>query len=137
MLQQILFILVTVLTIFISYKTYSQIISNIKMGRDYNAKGNVRTMLLVALGQSKMFKNFLPALFHLFIYVAFIFTQIELIEILIDGFAGMHRSLAPYLGGFYTLLISAIEILSVLAFHCYNSFFIEKKYFKSSQIPQA
>lgn len=116
MLQQILFILVTVLTIFISYKTYSQIISNIKMGRDYNAKGNVRTMLLVALGQSKMFKNFLPALFHLFIYVAFIFTQIELIEILIDGFAGMHRSLSPYLGMFYTILISVIEILSVLAF---------------------
>ncbi len=59
MLQQILFILVTVLTIFISYKTYSQIISNIKMGRDYNAKGNVRTMLLVALGFLSIFSPFI------------------------------------------------------------------------------
>lgn len=116
MIQQVLFILLTILTIFISYKTYSQIISNIKLGREFNTKGNVRTMLLVALGQGKMFKNFLPALFHTFIYVAFIFTQIELIEILIDGFSGMHRSLAPYLGVFYTILISSIEILSVLAF---------------------
>lgn len=116
MIQQILFITTTLLTIFISYQTYSRIISNIKIGRDYNIKGNWKTMVLVALGQSKMFKNFLPALFHLFIYVAFIITQIELIEIMVDGFAGMHRSLSPYLGGFYTFLISTIEILSVLAF---------------------
>jgi heterodisulfide reductase subunit C len=116
MIQQILFISTTLLTIFISYQTYSRIISNIKIGRDYNIKGNWKTMVLVALGQSKMFKNFLPALFHLFIYVAFIITQIELIEIMVDGFAGMHRSLSPYLGGFYTFLISTIEILSVLAF---------------------
>ena len=116
MLQQILFILVTVLTIFISFKTYSQIISNIKMGRDFNVNGSFKTMFMVALGQSKMFKNFLPALFHLFIYVAFIFTQVELLEILIDGFTGTHRVLAPYTGNFYTFLISFIEILSVLAF---------------------
>ncbi|MDA9774527.1 (Fe-S)-binding protein, partial [Saprospiraceae bacterium] len=40
---------------------------------------------------------------------------IELIEIFIDGFTGHHRIFAPYLGGFYTLIISFIEILSVLA----------------------
>jgi len=38
------------------------------------------------------------------------------IEILIDGIFGLHRFFAPILGGFYTLLISSIEILSVLAF---------------------
>ena len=37
-------------------------------------------------GQKKMFKRWIPAIFHLFIYVAFLFTQIELIEIFIDGF---------------------------------------------------
>lgn len=116
MIQQILFISTTLLTIFISYQTYSRIISNIKLGRDYNINGNWKTMAFVALGQGKMFKNFLPALFHLFIYVAFIITQIELFEILIDGFSGMHRSISPYLGGLYTFLISTIEILSVLAF---------------------
>lgn len=39
-----------------------------------------------------------------------------MLEILIDGFTGTHRILAPYTGVFYTLLISVIEILSVLAF---------------------
>ena len=53
--------------------------------------------------------------FHLFIYVAFLFTQIELIEIFIDGIFGVHRFFAPILGGLYTLIINSIEILSLLA----------------------
>ena len=75
----------------------------------------MKNMLLVAFGQKKMFKKLLPAFLHLFIYVAFLFTQIELIEIIVDGFSGQHRIFAPYLGSFYTLIISTIEILSVLA----------------------
>ena len=120
MAQQIIFSIITILTIILAYKAYSFIIHNIKLGREYEMISDNgtrwRTMILIALGQGKMFKYFIPALFHLFIYVAFIFTQIELIEILIDGFTGTHRALAQYLGGFYTLLISTIEILSVLAF---------------------
>ena len=116
MLQQILFVLVVFFTIVVAYKTYSVIIANIRMGRNYQTGKSWRSMLLVALGQSKMFKNFLPAIFHLFIYVAFLFTQIELLEIIIDGVTGTHRIFAPVAGGFYTALISFIEILSILAF---------------------
>lgn len=119
MIQQLLFLIVTFITVFFSYKAYSQIIKNIKLGRDYdmidNSSERWKRMFLIALGQGKMFKYFIPALFHLFIYVAFLFTQIELLEILIDGFFGLHRSLSGYLGGVYTFLISLIEILSVLA----------------------
>ncbi|MEO0897944.1 MAG: 4Fe-4S dicluster domain-containing protein [Bacteroidota bacterium] len=75
-----------------------------------------RQMTLVALGQQKMFKRWIPAIFHLFIYVAFLFTQVELIEIIIDGVGGFHRFFRPLLGGFYTFIISLIEVLSVLAF---------------------
>jgi len=39
-----------------------------------------------------------------------------LIEIFVDGFFGVHRFFAAKLGGFYTLVISLIEILSVGAF---------------------
>ena len=63
-----------------------------------------------------MFQRFLPALFHLFIYVAFLFTSTELIEIIIDGLTGSHRFFWNKLGGVYILLINTIEILSVLAF---------------------
>ncbi|MEO0627090.1 MAG: (Fe-S)-binding protein, partial [Bacteroidota bacterium] len=47
---------------------------------------------------------------------AFVITQIELIEIFIDGIFGVHRFFAPYLAGFYTFIISFIEVLSFLAF---------------------
>ena len=45
----------------------------------------------------------------------FYLPQIELLEILIDGIFGQHRFFAEFLGGFYTFMISTIEVLSVLA----------------------
>ncbi|MFT7011804.1 MAG: hypothetical protein ACJAWR_001827, partial [Flavobacteriales bacterium] len=96
-----------------------KVIANINLGRDKkinDRKGERwKTMTLVALGQKKMFARPIPALLHLFIYVAFLLTQIELIEIIIDGISGSHRLFYPTLGGLYTLVISIIEVLSVLA----------------------
>ena len=94
--------------------------SNILLGRDVNRSDNfwtrLKLMTLVAFGQKKMFSKPIPAFLHLALYVAFVITQIELIEILADGLSGGHRSLRASLGGFYTFMISFIEILSVLAF---------------------
>jgi heterodisulfide reductase subunit C len=93
---------------------------NILLGQDIDRsdrKGErIKTMLLVAFGQKKMFTRPIPALLHLALYVAFVITQIELIEIAIDGLSGNHRFFYFKLGGFYTFMISFIEILSVLAF---------------------
>jgi heterodisulfide reductase subunit C len=94
--------------------------SNILLGRDVKRSDNfwtrLKLMTLVAFGQKKMFSKPIPAFLHLALYVAFVITQIELIEILADGLSGGHRSLSVSLGGFYTFMISFIEILSVLAF---------------------
>lgn len=94
--------------------------SNIILGRDLNRSDNfwtrLKLMILVAFGQKKMFSKPIPAFLHLALYAAFVITQIELIEILADGLSGGHRSLSASLGGFYTFMISFIEILSVLAF---------------------
>lgn len=120
MLSQLIFILLTVVVIYFAYRLYSKIIGNIRMGQPYSPEGSRawrwKQMLLVALGQKKMFSNWIPAIFHLFIYVAFIITQIELIEILVDGIFGYHRFFVGDLGGFYTFIISSIEFLSVFAF---------------------
>lgn len=93
--------------------------SNILLGREVNRKDKPgerwRTMALVALGQKKMFARPIPALLHLGIYVAFVITQVELIEIIFDGITGSHRAFMSSLGGLYTLAISIIEILSVAA----------------------
>lgn len=93
--------------------------SNILMGRDVDRSDKKserwKTMLLVAFGQQKMFARLIPALLHLAIYSAFVITQIELIEIIVDGLTGSHRTFSHSLGGFYTFIISFIEVLSVAA----------------------
>jgi heterodisulfide reductase subunit C len=116
---QIIFILIASLTGYFSFKQYRKIYKNIMLGKsiDRSGEGSTRwqNVLLVAFGQKKMFKNWIPAIFHLFIYVAFLFTQVELLEIIIDGVFGVHRFFAPFLGGLYTFIISSIEVLSFLA----------------------
>ena len=115
----IIFIVLTVAGFGFFGFNVKKVIANINLGREKkinDRKGERwKTMTMVALGQSKMFHRPIPALFHLFIYVAFILTQIELIEIIIDGITGNHRIFYPSLGSLYTLVISIIEVLSVLA----------------------
>lgn len=97
-----------------------KIIRNIRLGRKVNrtdqSSARWKNMLLVAFGQKKMFARPVPALLHFVLYTAFMITQIELIEIILDGVSGGHRVFKPFLGGFYTFMISLIEILSVTAF---------------------
>ena len=52
-----------------------------------------------------MFDRPVVGFLHLIVYVAFLLINIELLEIIIDGVSGKHRSLAPYLGSFYNFLI--------------------------------
>ena len=120
MLKIILFSLLVIVGFgFFGYNIW-KVRSNILLGRDVNRSDNfwtrLKLMTLVAFGQKKMFSKPIPAFLHLALYVAFVITQIELIEILSDGLSGGHRSLSVSLGGFYTFMISFIEILSVLAF---------------------
>ncbi len=93
---------------------------NILMGKAINRSDRkaerLKTMLLVAFGQKKMFQNVLPAILHFFIYAAFVITSIELLEIIVDGLSGHHRFFANSLGVFYVVVISTIELLSILAF---------------------
>lgn len=119
MASSIVFALIFAVTGFLAFKRYKRIRRNICFGREKTINDRPlerwKNVLLVAFGQKKMFKNWMPAILHLFIYVAFLFTQIELIEIIVDGFSGKHRVFARSLGGFYTLLINFIEVLSLLA----------------------
>jgi len=119
-LQQIIFLILLAATGFFAFKRYGAVKRNIFLGKEQDISDNKaerwKNVFLVALGQKKMFKRFIPAILHFFIYAAFLLTQIELIEIILDGITGKHRLFANGLGGFYTFLISFIEILSILAF---------------------
>lgn len=118
-LSQIIFVVFTSIVFYIAFRQYHRIYKNIRLGKNYSSdlplSERIKNVILIALGQQKMFKKFIPAIFHLFIYAAFIFTQIELIEVILDGITGNHRIMLPYLGNVYTLMINVIEILSFLA----------------------
>ena len=119
MLQPLLFTLVCIAGFGYAAYQFSKLRRNVLLGADEAvapAPGErLGNMLLVAFGQQKMFKRWIPAVFHLFIYVAFLFTQIELVEILVDGFTSGHRTFLGALGGLYTVILNTIEVLSVLA----------------------
>lgn len=119
-MAQAIFLLVIIYFGSKAWGNFMKINRNINLGQDEEIVGDTgtrwRNVFLVALGQKKMFKNMIPAVLHFFIYAAFVITQIELIEIFMDGAFGVHRLFAPILGGFYSFIISFIEILSVLAF---------------------
>ena len=116
----LLFIIIAIIGVsFFAYNIW-KIKFNISLGlpeeRSDRKSTRLKTMILVAFGQKKMFSRPIPALLHLCLYVAFVITQIELFEIFTDGVLHEHRFFRSSLGGFYTFTISFIEILSVAAF---------------------
>lgn len=130
MIQQIAFWVVSAIAIGLAIRQFGKVRRNILLGEDETISGDsgqrLRNMLLVAFGQKKMFKRIIPAILHFILYAAFVITQIELIEIFIDGVFGEHRFFAPYLGGFYTFMISFIEVLSLGAFVATAIFLIRR-----------
>ncbi|WP_396165088.1 4Fe-4S dicluster domain-containing protein [Flavobacterium sp.] len=118
-LPNIIFAIVLLIGVGFFVKNVKKIIRNIKLGQDVNRTDNAsarwKNMALIAFGQKKMFTRPIPAILHFTLYAAFIITQIELLEIIVDGLFGTHRFFKTGLGGFYTFLISFIEILSLLA----------------------
>lgn len=118
-LPNIIFAIVLIVGVGFFAKNVKKIIRNIKLGQNVNRTDNSaarwKNMALIALGQKKMFTRPIPAILHFTLYAAFVITQIELLEIIVDGLFGTHRFFKTGLGGFYTFLISFIEILSLLA----------------------
>src|SRR6187397_2761035 len=116
-LQQVLFVLVSVISIWLFTKKVKEISRNIKLGREEDFSDNKserwKNLLLLAFGQKKMFKNPLVAVMHFVIYAGFIIINIEVLEIVLDGIFGTHRLFAGILGGFYSFLINSFEFLAV------------------------
>ena len=115
--QQILFVLISAVSVFLFSKKVKEISRNIKLGRDEDLSDNTssrwRNLLLLAFGQQKMFRNPLVAVMHFFVYAGFIIINIEVLEIVLDGITGKHRLFAAPLGYFYSWLINAFEILAL------------------------
>ncbi len=116
-LSQLAFLLVFAVAAFFLYKRISYLRRNILLGRAEVLKDEpqkrFKTMLLVAFGQKKMFKRFIPALLHLFLYVGFIIINLEILEFIIDGMSGQHRFFAPFTGTWYAVALNIFEFLAL------------------------
>ena len=133
-IQQILFILLVSTAIFLFSKKVKQIYRNINLGRDENLSGNAgerwKNVLLLALGQKKMFRYPLVGIMHFFIYAGFIIINIEVLEIVLDGVFGTRRMFANTLGGFHTFLIDFFELLAITVLAACIIFLIRRNILK-------
>ena len=141
-LSALVFILISVASIGLFAWKMKSIVAQIKLGKAISRSDRKaerwRTMLLVAFGQKKMFTRPFVAILHFIFYVAFVITQIELIEVFIDGFSGGHRYFFHAgLGNFYVLVISAIEVLSILTFIATLIFFARRNIIKLPRFTMA
>lgn len=139
MISQVIFAFLLLTAGFLFYRNARKIYRNIKLGKGINRfdkpSERIKTMLLVAFGQQKMFKKPIPALLHLFVYLGFIIINIEMLEIVIDGLFGTHRILS-YLGSFYTFLIASFEVLAALVLISCVIFLIRRNIIKVKRLNQ-
>jgi ferredoxin len=116
-LPQIGFLILAAIGIGLFTKKAGEIKRNIFLGKDEDLNDQPakrwKNLILLALGQKKMFKNPLVAIMHLIIYAGFIIINIEVLEIVLDGILGTHRLFLPYLGSFYSFLINCFELLAL------------------------
>lgn len=140
LIQQILFILVTFIAIYLFAKKISEIRRNILLGKDedLNDRPNERwrNLILNALGQKKMFQNIPVAILHFFVYAGFIIINIEILEIIIDGIAGTHRFFYSFLGNIYAFLINIFEFLAVTVLVACIIFLVRRNITKVKRLNQ-
>ena len=132
--QQILFILISGIAIWLFTKKVKEISRNIRLGRDEDFSDNAgkrwSNVLLLAFGQKKMFRNPLVAVLHFFVYAGFIIINIEVLEIVLDGIFGTHRMFAAPLGSLYSFLINSFEILALLVLVAVIVFLVRRNVIK-------
>tara|TARA_A100000164_G_scaffold27877_1_gene21716 strand:- start:552 stop:1871 length:1320 start_codon:yes stop_codon:yes gene_type:complete len=118
-LEQTIFIIIFSFFGFLIFRRSKTIYRNIFIGKkEYKSFNNksekIKNVLLLALGQKKMFKKIIPAVLHFLIYVGFILINIEVLEIIIDGVFGTHRVFASIFNDSYNYVISFFEFLALL-----------------------
>jgi heterodisulfide reductase subunit C len=117
MIQQLVFVVVLVVFAFLIRKRIHFIHGAIRLGKPASISDHqgerFKNMLLVAFGQKKMFKRWIPAVLHFFVYIGFLIINLEVLEFVVDGVAGTHRVLAPFLGVVYPVLMNIFEFLAV------------------------
>lgn len=132
--SQLFFLIITLVAIGWFAKKIMGIRNTILLGKPFDAYDQPmrrwKNVLLLALGQKKMFRNPLVAFMHLIVYIGFIVINIELLEIIADGILGTHRVFEKPMGAFYPFLINSFEILAVLVLAACILFLVRRNILK-------
>jgi heterodisulfide reductase subunit C len=135
--QQILFILLIAVAVWLFAKKAKFIRRNILLGRDEEIKPHPdrwKNVLLMAFGQKRMFDKPFVALLHFAVYAGFVIINIEILEIILDGIFGTHRLFAPYLGSFYSFVINFFEVLAFLVLTSCVIFLLRRNLFRVQRL---
>ncbi len=116
-LPNILFLIALFIGIGYFVNNVKKLLRTVNLGKsiqrnDQKSK-RLKNLLFIAFGQSKMVKRPISGILHLLVYIGFVIINIEVLEIIIDGLFGTHRSFS-ILGMAYNYLIGAFEILALL-----------------------
>jgi len=140
-LPKLIFGLMLVGALALFVRNINRIRKNIALGRpmDRNDQKAARwkNMARIAFGQSKMVTKPIVGLLHIVVYIGFLFINIELLEIVLDGLLGSHRLFAPILGSFYNVLIAAFEwfalgvLVVVVIFWCRRNVMRIQRFWKA------
>jgi len=139
MLSSIAFIIVLSVTVFLFYRSIHTIIRNINLGKPLDIKDQKekrwKTMLMVAIGQSKMVKRPIAGILHIMVYIGFIIVNVEMLEIMIDGISGSHRILSFL--PFYTIMVSVFELFALAVIVACIMFLIRRNGLRLSRFHKA
>ena len=117
-LPNLIFFILVVCSLGLFTRNLKRIRRNINLGKDLDRNDSpsirMKNMFRVAFGQTKMVSRPIAGILHLIVYIGFVFINIELLEIVLDGLTGRHRLFAPYLGSFYNFLIAMFEVFALL-----------------------
>ncbi len=115
MISSIVFIILLVSATAFFFINARKVRRNILLGKNIDLTDNrqerMKTMVRVALGQSKMVSRPVSAIMHIFVYVGFVLINAEVLEMFVDGIFHQHRAFS-FLGSFYNFLIGFFEILA-------------------------
>ncbi len=136
-IEQLIFVIAFGIANYFILKSVTRLRKNILLGKKVDLSDRPaerwRLMALVAFGQKKMFKKFIPAILHLFIYLGFLIVNFEMIEIMIDGIFGTHRVFLPLLGSLYPYFITIFEFFAVAVLITCSIFLIRRSVVKVSR----
>ncbi len=138
MIAQIIFIAALAAAAFFVSRRVMLIKKTIQLGktdiRTDRPAERLKTMLLVAFGQKKMFSRPIVGLLHALVYLGFIIINIEVLEILLDGILGTHRIFLQPLGSLYPFLINSFEVLAAGVILACAVFLIRRHLLKTERL---